>query len=409
MTVSRSPLIFIFITRLIDAIGFGIVMPVLPALLMDIGNMNLADAARTGGVLTVTYAVLQFFCGPLIGNLSDRYGRRPVILFALLAWAIDYALMGFAPTVALLFLGRAIAGIAGAVYAPANAFIADITAPQDRAKAFGRVGAAFGLGFILGPAIGGFLGELGPRAPFFAAAALAAANCLFGYFVLPESLPPERRRKFSLARANPVGALLALRRYAGLTALMLALLILLTAQYVYPATWSFFTIAKFDWSPGLIGASLACTGLGMALVQAFLVGRVVARIGEARAAIFGMSVAVVTCLAYALATQAWMIFPILFIGALQAVAYPSINALMSKQVSADQQGELQGGVAGLGSLSATMGPFVMTQVLAAFSGPAAAVQFPGAAFVLAAALFLASLALLLTQLKFHALQPEVAR
>lgn len=409
MAAARNPLIFIFITRLIDAIGFGIVMPVLPELLMGIGHMNLADAARTGGVLTVTYAVLQFFCGPLIGNLSDRFGRRPVILFALLAWAIDYALMGFAPTVALLFLGRAIAGIAGAVYAPANAFVADVTAPHERAKAFGRVGAAFGLGFILGPAIGGALGELGLRAPFFAAAALAGANCLFGYFVLPESLPLERRRKFSLARANPLGALLALRRYAGLTALMLSLVIMLTAQNVYPATWAFFTIAKFGWSPGLVGASLACTGLGMALVQAFLIGRVVPRIGEARAAIFGMSVAAITCFAYAFATQGWMVFLILFVGALQALAYPSINALMSKQVPPDQQGELQGGAAGLSSIGAIVGPFVMTQTLATFSGPAAAVQFPGAAFVLAGVLFLMSLMLLMTQLKFHAPQPDVVR
>jgi DHA1 family tetracycline resistance protein-like MFS transporter len=394
-------MIVIFITRLLDAIGFGIVMPVLPELLMHVGQMSLAEATRTGGFLTVTYAVLQFLCGPIMGNLSDKYGRRPIILLALAAWAIDYTFMGFAPTVTLLFVGRAIAGMAGAVFTPANAYIADITAPKDRAKAFGRVSAAFGIGFILGPAIGGMLGELGPRAPFFVAAALAAINCVFGYFALPESLPLDRRREFSIARANPIGALLSLKRFPGLTALLLATMIFLTAQNVYPATWAFFAVAKFNWSPGLIGASLACTGLGMALVQVLLVGRTVTRFGEASTAIFAMSVGICTCLVYAFANHAWMIFPVLFIGAPQAMAYPAINGLMSRQVPPDQQGELQGGVASMSSISSMIGPIAMTQTLATFTDKSSAYQFPGAAFVLAATLFLMALLLLVTQLKLH--------
>jgi DHA1 family tetracycline resistance protein-like MFS transporter len=398
MTSTRNALVFIFVTRLIDAIGFGIVMPVMPRLLMSIGNLTLADAARTGGALVGAYAVLQFFCGPLMGNLSDRFGRRPVILGSLMAYAIDYAVMGFAPSVGWLFLGRAIAGVAGAVYAPANAFIADITPPERRAQAFGRIGAAFGLGFILGPALGGLLGELGPRAPFLAAAALAACNLAFGWFVLPESLPAARRRPFALARANPLGALLALGRFPGVMAIGLALLLWQTAQNVYPSTWSFFAIAKFNWSPGLIGLSLACTGIGMAVVQAGLTGRVVARFGEARAAMIGMGVAALAFFGYAFATEAWMVFALLFFGALQALAYPSLTAMMSRAVPADQQGELQGGVAGLASLASIIGPFLMTQTLAAFSGPLARVQFPGAAFMLSGALVLVCFALLRARL-----------
>ena len=408
MASSRNKLIFIFITRLIDSIGFGIVMPVLPGLLMDIGHMSLADAARTGGILAATYALLQFFFGPFMGNLSDRFGRRPVILLSLLAYAIDYAVMGFAPTVALLFVGRAIAGIAGAVYAPANAYIADITPPEERARAFGRIGAAFGVGFILGPAIGGWLGEYGPRAPFFAAAALAGANCIFGYFVLPESLPPEQRRPFSLARANPLGTLAALKRFPMVMALVFAVFLWQTAHNVYPATWSFYGAAKFHWSSAMIGISLMTTGIGMAIVQFGATGWVVKKLGEARAAILGIAIAMFSCVAYALIPAGWMVFLIQPIGSLQAVAYPSLTALMSREVPANEQGELQGGIAGVTSLSSIFGPFLMTQTLAEFSGAGAPIYFPGAAFILAACLMCAALALLVAQLKLHHPRPVPA-
>jgi DHA1 family tetracycline resistance protein-like MFS transporter len=309
-----------------------------------------------------------------------------VILASLFAFGFDYMLMGFAPTIGWLFLGRAVAGIAGAVYAPANAYIADVTPPERRAQAFGMIGAAFGLGFILGPAIGGLLGELGPRAPFFAAAALAGANFLFGLLVLPESLPPERRRAFDWRRANPLGAGLALARRPEVLGFALVTVLYLLGNNVYPSTWAFFMSAKFDWSPGMIGVSLVATGVAMAVVQGGLTGRIVASVGETRAAFVGLSVAAAGCMAYALTPQAWTVFLITVLGALQAIAYPSLNALMTRQIPPDAQGELQGGVASLSSLANIVGPLMMTQTLAYFTAPGAPVRFPGAAFVLAASL-----------------------
>lgn len=402
MPSSRNPLIFIFITRLIDAIGFGIVLPVLPDLLVHIGPMSMPDATRIGGLLGATYAFFQFFCGPLMGNLSDRFGRRPVILASLACFAVDYAVMGFAPTVALLFVGRAIAGIAGAVYSPANAYIADVTEPKDRAQAFGRIGAAFGLGFILGPVIGGWMGDaFGPRAPFFAAAALAGANFIFGLFVLPESLPKERRRAFSIMRANPLGTIMALRQYPMIVALIVAVFVWQCAQNVYPSSWSFYCAENFHWDTRMIGISFMVTGIGMAVVQFGATGWFVKRLGEARTAILGISIATVACICYGFIRDGWMVFAVQPWAALQAIAYPSITALMSQQVPGDQQGELQGGVAGVSSLSQILGPFLMTQTLATFTGPGAPFYFPGAAFLLAAVLMITCLVLLSAQLRMH--------
>src|SRR5262245_46262980 len=245
----KHALAFIFLTLLIDTIGFGIIMPVMPQLIVELTGLSVAHATFLGGWLLVTYAVLQFLCGPIMGNLSDRFGRRPVLVASLAAFALDYMLMGFAPTIGWLFLGRAIAGVAGAVYSPAMAYIADISTPEKRAQSFGLVGAAFGLGFIIGPAIGGFLGDFGPRAPFFAAAALGALNFVYGLFVLPESLAPEQRRRFEWKRANPLGTLTALRRYPAVVAIAGAVFLWQLAHQVYPATWSFFATIRFGWSP----------------------------------------------------------------------------------------------------------------------------------------------------------------
>lgn len=398
---TRTSIIFIFITRLIDSIGFGIVMPVLPQLLLELGSPDLASAARTAGVLLVIYALLQFLCGPLIGNLSDRFGRRPVILFSLLAFGIDYLLMGVAPSIAWLFLGRAIAGIAGAVYVPANAFVADITPPEERARAFGTVSAAFGIGFILGPAIGGLLGELGPRAPFFAAAGLAGVNVVFGLFVLPESLPPSRRRAFSWKRANPLGAVLALHHYPTVLGLALVTLLTLIGTNVYPSSWAFFTSIRFDWSPAMIGLSLAVTGVGMAVVQLTMTGRFVKRFGEWRTALLGLWMAIAAYVAYAVIPKGWMVFPIALGSSLQALCFPALNAMMSSRVRADQQGELQGAVSSLTSVAAIVGPFAMTQSLAYFTAPQAPVHFPGAPFVLAALLTLTALSVLKATARAH--------
>lgn len=396
---SRNPVIFVLLTVLIDTIGFGIIMPVLPQLLMQIGAVDLAGAARLGGLLLVVFAGLQFLFGPMIGNLSDRFGRRPVLLISLVAFSGNYALMGLAPNLTWLFVGRALTGIAGAVYAPAMAYVADVTPPEKRAQSFGLIGAMFGLGFILGPALGGFLSELGPRAPFFAAALLAALNFVYGLFVLPESLPMERRRPFSLARANPLGTLVAFRAHKRVLGFALIAFFWQLAFHVYPATWSYFTIAKFDLSSREIGATLALSGLSMTIVQGFLTGRIVARIGETRAAPIGFLTGATVFMGYAFITQRWMLYPLLAVGGLQGVAMPSLNALMSRELGPERQGELSGGMASVMGLSSVVGPLLLTQTMATFSAADAPVYFPGAAFVVASCFALFCLFLLRVQLR----------
>lgn len=389
----KHAIAFIFMTVLIDTIGFGIVMPVMPRLLVELTGQPVASVTLIAGWLLTSYAVLQFLCGPVFGNLSDRYGRRPVLLLSLAAFALDYMMMGFAPTVGWLFLGRAIAGVAGAVYSPAMAYVADVSPQEKRAQSFGLMGAAFGLGFIIGPALGGLLGSFGPRAPFFAAAALAAVNFIYGLIVLPESLPPERRRKFEWTRANPAGALSALMRYPAVLAIAGAVFLWQLGHQVYPSTWSFFAKLSFNWSEAQIGLSLAFVGVLMAFTQGFLTGKVVPRIGEYRAALVGMTSGIASMLALAFATQTWMAYAALLLGAVQGLAYPSMNAIMSKQMPPDQQGELQGAVASMMSLTTIVGPVLLTQTLGRFSSAAAPIHFPGAAFVLSALLALAALAL----------------
>jgi DHA1 family tetracycline resistance protein-like MFS transporter len=391
----KHALAFILLTVLIDTIGFGVILPVMPQLIVELTGATLARATILSGWLLTTYAVLQFVCGPIMGNLSDRFGRRPVLLASLAAFAFDYLLMGFAPTLAWLFLGRAVAGIAGAAYSPAMAYIADVSAPEKRAQSFGMMGAAFGLGFIIGPAIGGLLGELGPRAPFFAAAALAGLNLAYGFFVLPESLPADRRRPFVWRRANPLGTLMALRRYPAVIAIAGAVFLWQLAHQVYPSTWAFFAKLRFDWTEAAIGASLAFVGVLMAFTQGYLTGRIVPRIGEHRAVVIGVLSGVASMLMLAFATQTWFAYAAMTAGALQGLAYPSMNAIMSKQVPPDQQGELQGGVASMLSLTTILGPLLMTQMLGRFSAETAPVYFPGAAFLLAAALATGSLLIVL--------------
>lgn len=399
---ARRAFVFIFCTRLLDAIGFGLIMPVLPELLMEVGKIPLAEATRTGGVLFVTYALLQFLCGPLMGNLSDRFGRRPIIMLSLAAFAIDYTFMAVAPTLFWLFIGRAIAGIAGAVYAPANAFAADITPPEERGKMFGRLGAAFGLGFIIGPALGGLIGELGPRAPFVLAAVLSAANLAFGYFVLPESLPPEKRRALDWKRANPLGGLLALGHYGNVLGIIFAYFIFSLAFNVYPGTWAYYAEAKFAWSSSMIGLSLMCTGVFMAVVQFVFTGPIIKRLGEANTAIMGITVAILGCIAYAFIPFAWMVFVVQPLVSLQALTFPSVNALMSRRVAPTEQGALQGTMGSMTALGSVFGPVLLTQTLATFTEEGAPVYFPGAAFMLAAVLMGVSLLMLIAELNRQA-------
>ena len=390
-TAGRYAIYIIFGTVLIDTIGFGIIIPVMPELLMRLTGGNLSGAAAWHGILFFSFAVAQFFCAPVLGNLSDRYGRRPVILCSLLAFGIDYLIMGFAGWIGWLFLGRIVAGIAGASFTPAYACIADISPPERRAANFGLVGAAFGAGFIIGPAIGGLLGGLGPRAPFFVAGGLALLNFACAWFLLPETLAPDARRPFEWSRANPLGALLHLRRHRLLLELLGVHFLWQLAMQVYPATWSFFTMLRFGWSTAAVGASLAFVGVIMIVTQGGLTRVLIPRFGGERpSALIGMLVGAVSFLGYALATQGWMMYACMLGWLLAGLAYPSLNALMSQQVTPSAQGELQGAAASLYSLSSIIGPPLLTQILSYFSSGQAPIVFPGAAFLTAALLAVAS-------------------
>ena len=372
---------------LIDSIGFGIVLPVLPDLIVHLGQVTLAEATRIAGYMLVAYAGAQFFAGPVLGNLGDRFGRRPVLLFSTIAFALDYLLMAAAPTLAWLFVGRLVAGVAGATYGPANAVLADVTAPEKRGATFGLMGAAFGLGFILGPAIGGLMSGLGTRAPFIAAAALAGVNALWIATRLPETLPAERRRPFHWRDAHILGAFRPLFHAGGAAPLLVAAFLWQLAHFVYPATWAFWAGLALDWDAAAIGWSLAAAGLAMALAQAFVTGRAIARFGEARTVVIGMVVGGLSFLGYVFATQGWTVYAIIFFSALQGLVWPSLNALLSRMTDASHQGALQGGMASIASIAAILGPLAMTQALAfgAEHGE------PGGAFLLAALLVLCAL------------------
>jgi MFS transporter, DHA1 family, tetracycline resistance protein len=392
----RHAVLFIFITILIDSIGFGIIIPVMPELIMQLTGEGLSQAARYGGWLYFVYAITQFFCAPLMGNLSDRFGRRPVLLSALFALGIDYVVMGLAPGLAWLFVGRFVAGIAGASYSPAYAYIADITAPEKRAQSFGFVGAAFGLGFVLGPTIGGLLGSLGPRTPFFVAAGLALLNATFGLFALPESLPRERRRAFEWSRANPFGTLIQLRKQPVVVALAGVSFLWLLGHQVLPSTWAFYTMLRFGWSEAAVGLSLAAAGIVMAISQGGLTGVLIPKLGgERRAALVGLASGATVYCCYAFAPYGWVLYIGILLWGLAAMSWPSLNALMSQQIPPNAQGELQGGLASLSSLAAILGPPLMTQLFGWFSDAAGAAYFPGAPFLAAALLALASAIILL--------------
>lgn len=381
---------FVAVTVLLDVMGFGIIMPVLPRLLIGLTGATLSRAAIDGGWLLFVYAITQFVCAPILGNLSDRFGRRVVLLFSVGALGVDYLFMGFAPTIGWLFVGRFIAGMAGASFTPAYAYVADVAAPGKRAQSFGIVSAAFGIGFILGPGLGGLLGGLGPRAPFFAAASLSLVNWIYGYFMLPESLPPEKRRPFDWKRANPIGTLLQMRRRPAVAGVLVALFMWLVGQQVMPSTWAFYTKYRFAWSEATIGASLALAGVVMATSQATLLRRLVPRWGERRTALTGIAVATLGNLGYATATAGWMMFAWLGTWLFGSLVMPSTNAFLSHRIPPDAQGELQGANASLFSLAAIVGPPLMTQLFGRFSAPGAPIHLPGAAFVAAAMLNISS-------------------
>ncbi|MDZ4072772.1 MAG: TCR/Tet family MFS transporter [Sediminibacterium sp.] len=382
---------FIFITLLIDVTGLGLIIPVMPKLIEDLlQTSDISKASQYGGWLTFAYAFVQFLFAPVLGNLSDKYGRRPVLLLSLLGFGIDYLFLSFAPSIGWLFIGRIIAGITGASFTTASAYIADISTPENRAQNFGMIGAAFGLGFILGPMIGGLLGELGARVPFFVAAGLALLNCAYGYFVLPESLSKENRRNFEWRRANPVGSLLQLKKYPAVAGLIISMVLIYIAGHAVQSNWSFFNIERFGWSPKMIGISLGIVGLLVGGVQGGLVRVINPRIGNEKSVYVGLGLYALGLLLFAFATEGWMMFVFLIPYCLGGIAGPALQSIISGHVPPNEQGELQGALTSLMSATSIIGPPLMTNLFAYFTHKEAPVYFPGAAFFLGAVLMMAS-------------------
>jgi len=397
MSLAKRPAIgFIFVTLLLDVTGWGIIIPVMPNLVRELvgggtGNLSSVSAAATyGGWLISSYAITQFFCAPIVGGLSDRYGRRPVLLGSLLGFGIDFLFQGFAPTIGWLFVGRIIAGVMGASFSTAGAYIADISTKENKAQNFGMMGAAFGLGFIIGPVLGGLLGSYGSRVPFFAAAGLAFLNFLYGYFILPESLKPENRRKFTLARANPLGTFISLFRFKVVIGLFIALALVNIAAHAVQSNWSYYTIEKFKWTPKEIGISLGVIGLVFAIVQGGLIRWIIPKLGQQRSVYVGLALYALGFLLYAFATEAWMMYAFTVVYCLGSIVGPALQAIMSGIIPSNEQGELQGGFTSLMSAASIVGPPVMNNLFAYFTGPNSPDYFPGAAMLLGAVLTLFS-------------------
>lgn len=402
MTISKTPAIgFIFLTLILDITGLGIIIPVMPALIQTLTGETIGEAAKYGGWMLFAFAIMQFLASPVLGNLSDRYGRRPILLIALFGFSLDYLLMALAPTIGWLFVGRIIAGICGASITTAMAYIADISTPEKRAQNFGMVGAAFGIGFIIGPVIGGLLGEFGPRVPFYAAAALTFLNWLYGYFILPESLPADKRRAFEWKRANPLGSLKQLRKYPLLSGLIFSLFFVYIASHAVQSTWSFFTIARFNWSESMVGYSLGTAGLLVGLVQGLLIRYINPRLGPNKSVYTGMILYVIGLSLFAFAWQGWMMFAFLVPYCLGGITGPAVQGIMSNQLPDTQQGELQGIFAGMVSITSIIGPVLMTGLFAFFTSAKAPVQFAGAPFLMGAILSLISLLLAIRYLRRH--------
>jgi DHA1 family tetracycline resistance protein-like MFS transporter len=387
---------FIFITVLIDIIGFGIIIPVLPQLLQQLMHVtdrtNISAISKPAIFLTLIYGLMQFIFAPILGSLSDRYGRRPVLLFSLLGFGLDYIFLAFAPSIGWLFLGRMISGITGASITTASAYMADISNEKNRAQNFGMIGAAFGLGFIIGPMLGGLLGELGTRLPFLVAAGLALVNALYGYFVLPESLDMEHRRAFDLKRANPIGSLKNLNKYPAVFGLIIALLFIYIAAHSVQSNWSFANINKFGWTPKTIGISLAVVGVLISLVQGLLIRVVNPKLGNEKSVYIGIALYALGLTLFAFATQGWMMFLFLVPYCLGGISGPALQAIISLHVPKNEQGELQGSLTGLQSLTTIIGPPMMIGLTSYFSikNDPNHIYFPGAAFLLGALFMLLS-------------------
>jgi DHA1 family tetracycline resistance protein-like MFS transporter len=406
-----AALAFIFVTILIDVIGLGIIIPVMPTLIEQLTGEGISQAAKYGGYLSFAYAAAQFFFAPVMGGLSDRYGRRPVLLASLLGLGCDYLFLALAPTLGWLFVGRVVAGITGASFTTATAYIADVSPPEKRAQNFGLVGAAFGLGFIVGPLLGGFFGDFGPRVPFIAAAGLSLLNFLYGLFVIPESLPVAQRRPFEWVRANALASLLRLRQYPQIIGLVVALVLLYLAGSATQSVWTFYTILKFGWGLKLISYSLGVVGVGALVVQGGLVRAAIPRLGAARSMVVGILFYIVGFVLFAFASQGWMMFAFTGVYALGGLAGPAMQGAISSQVPPTEQGELQGTLTSLISATGVVGPLLMTSLFTFFTSKAAPVYFPGMPFLVGAGLTVLALVVAagpLRRLPAAAAQPAVA-
>ncbi|PIL20301.1 hypothetical protein P775_10140 [Puniceibacterium antarcticum] len=388
-------MIFLLLTVMIDAIGIGLIIPVMPDLIRDVTGGTLSNAALWGGVLATVFAVMQFLCGPLMGNLSDRFGRRPILLSALAVMAADYIVMALTGSLWLLLAGRLVGGITAATKSTASAYMADISEPGKKAQNFGLIGAAFGLGFVIGPALGGLMAQLDTRAPFYAAAALAAGNGLLGYFVLTETVTDRIRRRFEWRRANPFGAFKALNRLPGIGRGIVVFFLYQVAFFVYPAIWAYFGTARFGWDAGMIGLSLALFGISMALVQGWLIRRILKRLGERGTVIYGLTFDIFAFLALAFVTSGPLALILTPLTALGAVITPALQSILSQKVPDNQQGELQGALASAGAVSMIVSPLLMTWVFAVFTARDAAIYMPGAPFLVATGLIIAALGVFL--------------
>ena len=384
----NKSLLFIFITILIDVIGIGIIIPVTPKLIQHLTGEGLSEASIYGGFLAISYALMQFLFSPVLGGLSDRFGRRPILLIALFGLGIDYIFMAFAPSIAWLFVGRILAGISGASFTTATAYIADISEPEKRAQNFGLVGAAFGIGFIIGPVIGGICSKWGTEVPFIVAAAFSLLNFIYGYFILPESLKPELRRKFEWKRANPIGSLIHLKKYPMVLGLVTTLVFLYLAGKSVESTWSYYTMYKFSWDETWVGYSLGVVGVIVAIVQGGLIRTVIPKLGHTKSIFIGLPLMFFGLILFAFATQGWMMMAFLIPYCLGGITGPALQGVISNQVPANEQGELQGALTSLISLTSIIGPLIMNNLFSYFTGNTAPFIFPGAAFIAGAFMLL---------------------
>lgn len=399
MTQRKPALVFIFITLFLDVLGIGLVVPITPKLVEQLSGGGIDDASYIFGWIVGLYALMQFLFAPVIGSLSDRFGRRPVILLSLFGSGLDYFLLAWAPTLPWFFIGRMISGISGANFSAAAAYIADVSPPEKRAANFGIIGAAFGLGFIFGPALGGWLGHYGLRVPFYAAGILTLINWTYGFFILPESLKPENKRPFSLSRSNPISALLNLRKHRLVLGLSFSYFISSMAHQVYPSIWVLYTAYRYDWGTKQTGLSLALVGLMAAIVQGGLTRSIIPKIGERRAAISGLFIMAVALCLYGLAPKGWMVYVIIVFGSISGIAVPAIQGMISRSVGDDEQGGIQGSLTSLQSVAGAIGPIIATSIFGFFISERAPALIPGAPFFFSSAL--AVLAACLAMLSFH--------